>query len=103
MYEQHHLCLSINFATYKVKPGTLTAEVVNGYNAFSLTLMSSVKGTPSYWKQCLYNVLAMLKQLEILKYFVILSCTDFKCCNLSNNNPALVARHFQCKDEEFFK
>ena len=60
MYEQHHLRLSINFATYKVKPGTLTAEAVNSDNAFSLTVMSSVKGTPSYWKQCLYNVLAML-------------------------------------------
>ena len=32
-------------------------------DAFSF--MSSVKGTPSYWKQFLFDVLAMVKQLGI--------------------------------------
>ena len=92
--------------------------------------MSSVKGTP-YWKQFLYNVLAMVKQLGIPTYFLKLSCADLRWeelpyiinklnnlglsekelknlsyqerANLLNNNPVLVARHFQYKGEVFFK
>ena len=74
---------------HKIKPGTLTARTVksnfNGAvkrfvardNAFSF--MSSVKGTPPYWKQFLYDVLAMIKQLGIPKCFLTLSCTDLRC------------------------
>ena len=40
--------------------------------------MSSVKGTPAYWKQCLYDVLAIVEQLGILTYFLTLSCADLK-------------------------
>ena len=40
-------------------------------DAFSI--MSSVKGTPSYWKQFLYDVLAMVKQLGIPTFFLRLS------------------------------
>ena len=52
---------------HKIKPGTLTAGTVKSNfkgtikwfvardNGFSL--MSSVKGTPAYWKQFLYDVL----------------------------------------------
>ena len=59
---------------HKIKPGTLTARTVKSTikgrieqfvsrdNAFSF--MSSVKGTPAYWKQFLYDLLAMVKQLE---------------------------------------
>ena len=43
-------------------------------NAFSF--MSSVKGTPAYWKQFLFEVLAMVKQLGIPTYFLTLSCAD---------------------------
>ena len=43
-------------------------------DAFSF--MSSVKGTPSYWKQFLYDVLAMVKQLGITTLFLTLSCAD---------------------------
>ena len=35
--------------------------------------MGSVKGTPEYWKQILYHVLGMVKQLGILTYFFTLS------------------------------
>ena len=28
MYEQHHLCSSINLAMHKIKPGTLIAGIV---------------------------------------------------------------------------
>ena len=83
--------------------------------------MSSVKGTPSYWKQFLYDVLAMVKQLGIPTFFLTLSCADLKWdkltsihklnnftsfdtglknltyeerCKYLNSNPVLVARHF---------
>ena len=141
MYEQHHLRSSIIFGMHKIKAGTLTAGMVKkffkgtikrfftGDNEFSF--MSSVKGTPAYWKQFLYDVLAIVKQLGIPTYFLTLSCADLRweqlpyfinklnsldlsddelknvsCqerCNLLNNNPVLVARHFQNKVEVFFK
>ena len=71
---------------HKIKPGTLTAgKVKNNFkaaierfvasdNAFSF--MSSVKGTPAYWKQLLFDVLAMVKQLVIPTYFLTLPCAD---------------------------
>ena len=40
--------------------------------------MSSVKGAPAYCKRFLYDVLAMVKQLEILAYFLTLSCADLR-------------------------
>ena len=91
--------------------------------------MSSVKATSEYWKQFLYDVLAMVKQLGIPTYFLTLPCADRRWeelpyiinklsnlglseeelknlsyqerCNLLNNNP--VARHFQYKVKVFFK
>ena len=92
--------------------------------------MSSVKGTSAYWKQFFYEVLAMVKQQGIPTYFLTLSCADLmwdkllyvtnKLNNLNltdkeirnltyqqrtkllNDNPALVARHFQNKVQVFF-
>ena len=86
--EQYHLRSTFNFAMHKIKPGTLTAGAVKSNfkkaverfvasdNSFSF--MSSVKGTPAYWKQFLYDVLAMVKQLGILTYFLTLSCADLR-------------------------
>ena len=93
--------------------------------------MSSVKGTPAYWKQFLFEVLAMVKQLEMPNYFLTLSCADLRwqelpyiinklnnlglsdkeLKNLShqertkllNENPVLVARYVQYKLQVFFK
>ena len=93
--------------------------------------MSSVKGTPAYWKQFLFEVLAMVKQLEMPNYFLTLSCADLRwqelpsiinklnnlglsdkeLKNLShqertkllNENPVLVARYFQYKVQVFLK
>ena len=71
VYEEHHLRSSINFSIHKIKPGKLKEGTVkNNFkgtierfvasdNAFSF--MSSVKGTPAYWNQFLYDVLAMVK------------------------------------------
>ena len=67
MYEQHHLCSSINFAMHKIKPGTLTAGgVKNNFKGtikrfVAISFMSSVKGTPAYWKQFLYDMFTMVK------------------------------------------
>ena len=75
---------SINFDMHKFKPGTLTAEKVQSNfkgtvewfvvmdNAFSF--MNSVKGSPPYWEQFLYDVLAMVKQLGIPTYSDIVMC-----------------------------
>ena len=41
-------------------------------------LMSSVKGTPAFWKQFLYDLLAMVKQLGMPTYFLTLSCAEFR-------------------------
>ena len=72
VYEQQHLRSPINFATHKIKRGTLTAEItknnfkgtiekfVASHKVFSF--MSSVKGTPAYRKQFFYDVLAIVKQ-----------------------------------------
>ena len=124
---------------HKIKPGTFAAGTVKIYfkgtierfvardNAFSF--MSSVKGTPAYWKQFLYEVLAMVKQLGIPTYFLTLSCPYLRWkelpyiinklnnlglndeelknssyqerFNLLNNNPIRVARHFRYKVQVF--
>ena len=56
---------------HKIKLGKLTAGMVKNNlkgtierfvaSDKTLSFMSSVKGTPPYWKQFLYNVLAIIK------------------------------------------
>ena len=46
--------------------------------------MSSVKGSPALWKQCLLDVFAMVKQLGISTFFVTLSCANLKWEELPN-------------------
>ena len=58
---------------HKITPGTLTAGTLkSNFKGKAFPLMSSVKGTPTYLKQFLYDVLAMVKQLEIPTYFLTL-------------------------------
>ena len=104
-------------------------RLLSSENAYSF--MRSVRGTPAYWKQFLFEVLAMVKQLGISTYFLTLSCGDLRwdelpyiinklnnlglseegLKNLSyqertkllNENPVLAARHFQYKVQVFFK
>ena len=88
VYEHHHLRSSINFAMHKIKPGTLTAGTVK--NSFTGTIgwfvatddaflfISLIKGKSAYWKQLLYDVLAMVKQLGIPTYFLILSSANLR-------------------------
>ena len=93
--------------------------------------MSTVKGTPAYWKNFLFEVLAMVKQLGLPTLFMTLSRADlrwndlihiisrlmkesmsddhierlsyFDRCKILNSNPVLLARHFQYRVETFFK
>ena len=104
-------------------------ELMSKDKAFSF--MSSIKGTPAYWKKFLHQVLAMVKQLETPTFFLTLSCADlqwnelisiiFKLnvidiadedkgilsyherCDTLTKNPVLVARHFQYRVKMFFK
>ena len=103
-------------------------KLLSNENAFHF--LSSVKVTPAYWMQLLHEVLAIVKQLGIPTYFLTLSCADLRWdelphivnklnnLNLSdekirnltyqqrtkslNDNPVLVARHFQYKVQVFF-
>ena len=73
---------------HNIKPGTLTAGIVkNNFkrtserfiaSANAFLFMGSVKRIPAYWKQILYYVLDMVKQLGILKYFFTLSCAGLR-------------------------
>ena len=60
--------------------GTVEKFVAND-NAF--LFMISVKGTPANWKQFLFDVLAMVKQLRIPTYFLTLLCDDLRWEKLS--------------------
>ena len=104
-------------------------EFIAKDKAFSF--MSTIKGTPAYWEKFLHQVLAMVKQLGTPTFFLTLSCADlrwnelisiifklkrldisdeevdemsyYERCDSLNENPELVARHFQCRVEMFFK
>ena len=129
----------MSFAIHKIKLDTLTAGTVK--NNFKRTVekfvvsdnifsfMSSVKGTPAYWKQFLYDAVAMVKQLGIPTYFLTLLFADLRWgelpyivnklnnlrlsdeelknlsyqerFNMLNTKPLLVARHSQHKVEVF--
>ena len=61
-------------------------------------LMSSVKGTPAYWKQFFFDVLSMVKQLRISTYFMKLSCTGVR----SEEIPHIISKlnNFELNEEE---
>ena len=47
-------------------------------NAQAFRFMSSINGTPSYWKKLKEEVLAMVKQLGVPTFFLTLSCADLR-------------------------
>ena len=87
--------------------------------------MSSIKGTPAYWKNVFHQVLAMVKKLGTATFFLTLSCADLRWnelisiifklnrvdfsdeeagemsyherCDALNKNPVFFARHFSIK------
>lgn len=131
----------INIAMQKVCSNQLTAgmlsrnftDTVRSFivNDQAYNFMSNIKGTPAYWKNFLFEVLAMVKQLGLPTFFMTLSCADLRWpeipsiisklsgtqitdkeilemsyldkCRLLNSNPVLLARHFQYRVEVFFK
>ena len=98
----------MNFAMHKIKPSTLTAGTVKSNLKGTIErfvasdnaslFMTSVKGTPAYWKQLLYDVLAMIKQLGISTYSLTLPCADLRCKKL----PYIInkLKNLELKDEE---
>ena len=130
-----------NIAMQKVCSNQLTAGMLTGNfketvqsfvaNNEAYSFMSTIKGTPAYWKKFLFEVLAMVKQLGLPTYFMTLSCADLRWaelpsiisklngseksyeeisqidylerCNILNSNPVLLARHFQYRVELFFR
>ena len=133
VYQQLNMTSRINIAMSKVCSNQLTAgmlsknfkETVKSFvaNDEAFSFMSTIKGTPAYWKKFLFEVLAMVKQLGLPTFFMTLSCADLRWpdlpsiisklnrseksneelnkmsyeerCNLLNRNLVLLARHFQ--------
>ena len=70
--EQHHLKSSINISMQKVQGKQITARTVKQNYKESVkrllssenadSFMSSIRGAPAYWKQFLFELLAMVKQ-----------------------------------------
>ena len=93
--------------------------------------MSSIRGTPSYWKQFFVRCFSHGKKVGYCNFFLSLSCADLKSdeltriiyklnnstsfdddlknltyeerCKYLNNNPVLVAYHLQYRLQVFFK
>ena len=89
--------------------------------------LRQIPGTPPYWQQFMYEVVAMVKQLGIPTWFMTLSCADLRWpelfqiisrmqgkditdeevdalsyderCKMLNLNPVIVAKHFQYRVE----
>ena len=92
--------------------------------------MNTIKGTPAFWKRFQLDFLAMIRHLGCPTFFMTLSCADlhwndfitnifklkkqkmsdkninnlsyFQKCEVLNQNPVFVARHFQYRIEVFF-
>ena len=100
-------------------------------NQDAYKFLDEVKGSPSFWKKFLFDILAMIRQLGIPTFFLTLSCADLHWnelvsiilklqksemtdddienlsyndrCKILNSNPILLARQFQYRVENFFK
>ena len=78
VYQQLNMTSRINIAMRKVCSNSLTAgmlsqnfkEAVSScvVNDEAFSFMSTIKGTPAYWKKFLFEVLAMVKQLGLPIY-----------------------------------
>ena len=86
--QQLNLISSINIAMKKVDSTGITAGMFNvNYKQTiqeflaadrGFSFMKNIKGSPAYWKNFLYDVLAMVKQLGLPTYFITLSCADLR-------------------------
>ena len=69
----------INIALKHICTGQLTPGMLTNVSSFlskddAYQFISTIKGTPAYWKIFLYGVLAMVKQLGLPTFFMTLSC-----------------------------
>ena len=139
--QQTNLRNRINIAMKKMSGNNLTAgmfsqnfkETVKTFiaNDEAFNFMSTMKGTPAYWKKFLLEVLAIVKQFGVPPFFFTLSSADLRWfelpyilsklyninlsdaeindmsyedrCRYLNMNPVFTARHFQYRFETFFK
>ena len=60
--------------------------------------MNTIKGTPVHWKHFLFEVLAMVKQLGLSPFFMILSCADLHCNEFLSIIGELNGEKLQDKD-----
>ena len=95
------------------------------------SFVNTIKRTPAYWKIFFLDVLAVIKELELSTFFLTFSCADLRCNELISiisklegnvlsdeqiqnlsfqdrykcfkKNHILIAIHFQCRVEMFFK
>ena len=138
--EQKKVSHSINIALKKMHGQPLTASQIRSNNMQNLQNLISqdqaylflrqIPGTPPYWQNFMYEVVAMVKQLGIPTLFMTLSCADLRWpelfqiiartqgknltneqvdalsyderCSMLNVNPVVVAKHFQYRVETFF-
>ena len=139
--QQKQLTSNINMTMKKVQTNNLTAGMLSSNFQETVTsfiakdevynFMNTIKGTPAYWKRFLFEVLGMVKQLDLPTFFMTLSCADlrwnelveiitklgdkyisdedienlsyFERCAILNMNPVLLEKHFQYRVEVFFK
>ena len=138
--EQKKVSDSISIAMKKVTGQQMTASSIRTDKQRLTNLISKdqaylfmrqIPGSPSYWQKFMYEVIAMVKQLDIPTWFMTLSCADlrwpelfqiiartqginmtdeqvealsyFERCSMLNLNPVVVAKHFQYRLETFFK
>ena len=139
--EQNKVQDSINIALKKVSGQPLTANQVrnldNGtkqhliFSDQAYYFMKNIPGSPAYWKNFLFDVVAMIKQLGPPAWWITFSCADLhwkeiykilsklkghemsdteieqmtydKKCKMLNSNPVVVAKHFQYHLECLFR
>ena len=139
--EQKKVQDSISIALRKAAGQCLTASQVRSLNTATINqliasdqayyFMKNIPGTPAYWKNFLYDVLGMIKQLGPPSWWMTFSCADLKWTEIYkilaklkgyersndeidhmtydekrkmlNSNPIVVAKHFQYRLESMFK
>ena len=137
--EQKKVSDNINIAQKKVHGQFLTAsQIRTSVQALqnlicqdqANVLLRQIRGTLAYWRQFMYEVVAMVKQLGIPTWFMTLSSADLgwpelfqiisriqgkdipdeevdalsydEKCEMLNLNPVIVEKYFQYRVETFF-
>ena len=139
--EQKKVQDSINIALKKVSGQPLTASQVRNLDSGTMQhlifsdqayyFMKNITGSPAYWKNFLFDVVAMIKQLGPPAWWITFSCADLcwneiykilsklkghemsdteiehmtydEKCKMLNSNPVVVAKHFQYRLECLFR